>query len=86
MLEKVSRWCLFLFKNEVFYDLRIKKRLKKCHGGQYSGLWSKGIRCESGTVPAAVNPDMLLHDVIAAGELGWFRGCEKARKFSDRSC
>ena len=30
------------------------------------GLWSKGIRCESGTVPAAVSPEMLLHHAIAA--------------------
>lgn len=29
------------------------------------GLWSKGIRCDSGTVPAAVNPEMFLHYVIA---------------------
>ena len=44
-----------------------------------SGLWSKGIRCESGTVPAAVNLETRLHDAIAA------IGCEKAQESGDES-
>ena len=32
----------------VIYSINLQRNL---------GLWSKGIRCESGTVPAAVNPE-----------------------------
>lgn len=47
MLEKVSRWCLFWFKNEVFYDHRIKKRLKNVTVVNIQGC---GVR-ESGANP-----------------------------------